>query len=81
MLAPTLTSKLDVNYVVERFFIPLVPPRKIGLSHHVQMIRAPALACLAAIDFALRQSRQLVLSTARDTLPVRHDRCLKGTEK
>jgi hypothetical protein len=55
---------------------------EIGLSHHVQMIRAPALACLAAIDFALRQSRQFVPKTARDNaLPVRHDRCLKGTEK
>jgi hypothetical protein len=58
--------KPDVNYVVERFFIPPGVAPKFGLSHHVQMIRAPALACLAAIDFALRQSRQLVLRTARD---------------
>ncbi|WP_156660691.1 hypothetical protein [Mycobacterium sp. 852002-10029_SCH5224772] len=66
MLTATLASKPDVNYVVERFFIPLVLPRNFGLNHHVQMIRAPALACLAAIDFALRQSRQLVPKTVRD---------------
>jgi hypothetical protein len=66
MLAPTLASQLDVNYVVERFFIPPGAAPKFGFSHHVQMIRASALACLAAIDFALRQSRHLVLRTARD---------------
>jgi hypothetical protein len=66
MLAATLASQLDVNYVVERFFIPPGAAPKFGLTHHVQMIRASALACLAAIDFALRQSRQLVLRTARD---------------
>jgi hypothetical protein len=66
MLATTLASQLDVNYVVERFFIPPGAAPKFGLTHHVQMIRASALACLAAIDFALRQSRQLVLRTARD---------------
>ena len=77
-----MASQLDVNYVVERFFIPLVPPPKLGLSHHVQMIRASALACLAAIDFALRQSRQFCAENrAAATLPVRHDRCLKGTDK
>jgi hypothetical protein len=66
MLAATLASQLDVNYVVERFFIPPGAAPKFGRTHHVQMIRASALACLAAIDFALRQSRQLVLRTARD---------------
>jgi hypothetical protein len=66
MLAATLASQLDVNYVVERFFIPPGAAPKFGLTHHVRMIRASALACLAAIDFALRQSRQLVLRTARD---------------
>jgi hypothetical protein len=66
MLSPTLASQLEVNYVVELFFIPPGAVPKFGLTHHVQMIRASALACLAAIDFALRQSRQLVLRTARD---------------
>jgi hypothetical protein len=36
---------------------------------------------LAAIDIAHRQSRQLVLSSARTVATTRHTRCLKGTEK
>jgi hypothetical protein len=55
---------VDANTVVERFH-PTGAARTSGF-HHVQVIRASALACLAAIDFALRQSRQLVLRTARD---------------
>ncbi|WP_232003774.1 hypothetical protein [Mycobacterium sp. 1465703.0] len=44
--------------------------KKIALD--TQMIRAPALACLAAIDFAIRQSRHLVPMPRAALSPAAH---------
>ncbi|WP_244897854.1 hypothetical protein [Mycobacterium paraintracellulare] len=73
-------TTLHANTVVERFLIPLVPAMKIALDTSMTVHRA--LAGLAAIDFATRQSRHLRADARVTSLsPARHHRCLKGTEK
>jgi hypothetical protein len=62
---------------VEGSFIPPAPARSSWLVQRVQMIRCIQHNRIAAIDFAHRQSRHLVLIVATTG----HTRCLKGTEK